>query len=76
MTNIDLQTFLLRHLSNMPPSSGETASGLAQLIGRQPGSESDRAHAAWIRANLMQMEREGKVKRMDDQYPIVWQVKR
>lgn len=76
MTNIDLQTFLLRHLSTMPPSSGDTTNGIAQLIGRQPGSESDRAHVAWIRANLMQMEREGKIKRMDGLYPIVWQVKR
>ena len=76
MTNIDLQTFIGRQLAGYHESTGETANGLAQLIGRQSGSESDRAHVAWIRANLMQMEREGKVKRMDGLYPIVWQVKR
>lgn len=79
MTNIDLQTlrsFIIRHLSTMSPSSGDTTNGLAQLIGRQPGRDSDRSHTAWVVGILQDMERAGLIQRMGSEYPIVWQVKR
>jgi hypothetical protein len=54
------------------PTSGYAVTGLAPLVGRQPGHDSDRAHSAFVSRALLSLERAGRVRRMDADKPIVW----
>jgi DNA-binding HxlR family transcriptional regulator len=59
-------------LSSLSAKWGSCASDLMHLIGRQPGAETDALHKAAIRRELKALERDGLVRRMDEDYPIAY----
>jgi hypothetical protein len=52
--------------------SGYCTSEIADLVGRQPGRDSNRRHSAYVLQELFALEAVGRVRRLDDKLPIVW----
>ena len=52
------------------PHAGWTTGDIAALC--SPDSGNRHTHSAHIRKQLLELQREGKVKPMDDQKPVCW----
>ena len=72
----EVESMILSVLQRTVESSGRTNADLAWRIGRQPGMNTLRKHAAFVKGILLDMEKRGLIKRMDDEKPIVWQIAR
>ncbi|MFA5386821.1 MAG: hypothetical protein WC322_00280 [Candidatus Paceibacterota bacterium] len=67
------QEFILKELAtNLTMLNAE----FTPLIGRQPGAESDRKHAAFVSRLLLDLEQRGLIARADSGKPILWRLKR
>lgn len=70
----EVEAMILKILEKTVASSGRTNADLAWRIARQPGINTPRQHAAFVKGILLDMEKRGLIKRMDDEKPIVWQI--
>ena len=66
------QEFILREIGRC---SCLVVGDLTYRIGRQPGKESTRKHAAYITRLLLDLEKRGLIVRADEERPIVWRLK-
>lgn len=69
----DIRQVVLRTVDKVcSDNSGFCTGDIANLIGRQPGHESNQQHSALIGRELRALEKAGLVGRLDDKKPVVW----
>jgi hypothetical protein len=69
----DMQTAIMTIIDrDCTRTSGVATAWVASCVGRQPGRDSNRKHSAFVLSELCGLEAIGRVRRMDDEMPIVW----
>lgn len=67
-------SMVLAALAECHSSSGCLAADFTALVGRQPGRDSNRQHAAYVAGLLLGMEKRGLIVRADTNKPILWRL--